>query len=156
MVEHARNFLSEKIDWKQLGRRGKFLIELDSLTDQLSRTFPGDGKANWGAARKALNIFLATCVRDHRFMTHHRLRHISKELELPLDRYAIEFLRMVAQDEESQAAIGKFKQIKKLKKPESDAIQNIAASVAKSLGCLRHELDFIASTDRDQKLLATG
>jgi hypothetical protein len=74
MVKQAREYLKE-LDLTALQNLGesKFAYWLDERTEELRRRFPEGAKGNWGAARKAINLFLENVLYD---------RFLSKEYRL--------------------------------------------------------------------------
>jgi len=149
MVAVAREFLSN-IDLDNLCSPARFVNELNARTAELAGQFPGNGRGNWGAARKSLNIFLSACSRDREFSKTHQIDSIVHLLELPLDSFAVKFLIAQTKDPASQASLEKFQNIKSLTSIVSDSIQAIAQNIAERIGCLRHDLDYIAWTTRDE------
>src|SRR5208283_1063473 len=64
----------------------QFKSLLDANTKDLMNSFP-KGARNWGAARKALNLFLRDVLYNHYLSQHFGFRQIEKWLEVPLDSY---------------------------------------------------------------------
>lgn len=150
MVKTARDYL-ETVDLKALAKCNdkQYIESLNRMTIELADLFPDGGNGNWGAARKAINIFLFACSRELVFSQAYGLDKIRPHLELPLDKYAIEHLRREAKAESEIALLDNWNAIKRLKKPLSDQIQAFAAAVAARKGCLRCELDLVAWTERN-------
>lgn len=57
---------------------------LDDQTRRLQRRLP-DSRKPWGVARKALNLFLRSCVYNHFLREVHGLEAVERWLEVPLD-----------------------------------------------------------------------
>lgn len=150
MVKTARDYL-ETADLKTLAgcNQEQYMMALDRMTDELSNRFPDGGKGNWGAARKAINIFLFACCRELVFSQAYGLDRIRPYLELPLDKYAIEHLRREAHSAIERAALEDWTAIKRLTKQLSDPIQELAMAIARQKGCFRCELDLMAWTERN-------
>ncbi len=113
-----------------------FVTVLNSETANLVGVLPNRAR-NWGAARKALNIFVRDCVYDRFLCEHFTLAPIHPWLELPLDSYAAVGLR--------ETSIGKrlpkWQTIKRLTQEDSAAYQQVACRVAARVGCYRVDLD---------------
>jgi hypothetical protein len=83
----------EKIDLGRFARQRSekaFLRHLDSETQRLQQTMPG---LAWGAARKALNIFLRDCLNNRWIEEKYQLSNIEAWLEIALDSYTGNGLR---------------------------------------------------------------
>lgn len=123
-----------------------FLVELDQATEDLSgRLCP----KNWGAARKALNLFLRDVMYDACLPVHHKLEgSLLCWLELPLDSRSVRFIKsegkaIAKQDGTCKLPLapkGKFT-IRDLVKPQSNQLQKYASVVASHKGYKRVELD---------------
>lgn len=113
-----------------------FLRVLDRETKKLMQALPV-GTKNWGAARKALNIFLRDCVYDRFLCEHFGLAQIHPWLELPLDSYAAVGLGKTLLG----SSLPKWDAIKRLKEEDSAAYQQVAREVASRLGCHPVDLD---------------
>jgi hypothetical protein len=70
----------------------EFRRALDKETERLRKNLP-KGAQNWGAARKALNIFLRDVLYNYHLSTEYRLRPIEKWLEVPLESYVATALK---------------------------------------------------------------
>ncbi|WP_370152099.1 hypothetical protein [Ferrovibrio sp.] len=150
MVKTARGYL-ETVDLKALAdcNQDQYMAVLDQMTDELANRFPDGGQGNWGAARKATNIFLFACCRELVFSRAYGLDRLKTYLEMPLDSYAIKYLRNKARSANEKTALDDWTAIRTLTKPLSDRIQEFAAAVARREGCFRCELDLIAWTERN-------
>ena len=88
VIATARNYLS-RIDLGKLAAarsEKEYLRLLDARTKTLADRFPGEAKGNWGAARKALNIFMRDCLYNAYLREHYDLGKMESWLEVPLDR----------------------------------------------------------------------
>ena len=77
--------------------------------DSLKRRLP-KGARSWGAARKALNIFLRDVLYNHYLRSHHGLDRLEDWLEVPLDRDVAVALRAESEGGE----LPRWKTIKRL------------------------------------------
>lgn len=139
MVECARDFL-RRLDLRALAKidAGSFDAFLDRQTLKLARSFPDGGNGNWGAARKSLNIFLRDVLYCRLLCDHFDLAHLEPSLEVPLDSHVYLGLSSDTDDPES---LPPWSGVKHLTPETSRELQNIAASVARSLGVPRVHLD---------------
>jgi hypothetical protein len=85
-VQRARNFLAA-LSLRGLDRVNSvgYLSWLDSNTERLRRSLPPKAK-KWGAARKAMNIFMRSVVYTTPLAEAYRLQHLLPYLEVPLDK----------------------------------------------------------------------
>ena len=65
--------------------RQAFRAALDRHTTRLMKRFPAGANNNWGAARKAMNIFLRDVLYSRPLCEHYGLAKLERWLELPLD-----------------------------------------------------------------------
>ena len=86
MVSKARTYLA-RLDLNKFRVRSAaaFRALLDGQTTELANAFPANGQGNWGAARKALNIFLRDVVESRSLCEQYQLQDIEPWLEVPLD-----------------------------------------------------------------------
>jgi len=106
--------------------------QTESLLDQLPIK-----RRPWGAARKALNLFLRDALYNKYLSRKHRIGRVEPWLEIPLDS-------AVARGLKTEAGRGRLPQwpgLKNLKPDVSDEFQGFASSHAKSLGIERVHLD---------------
>ena len=145
VVAKARCFMGE-LDLAEAGAAGAegYPAYLDDCTAKLMAYFPDKARENYGAARKALNIYLFACTRDHVARSRYSLDRIEPALELPIDKDAITYLKCKTQCEASRSALRGFDSIKGLCRKKHATIQAIASEVAEGKGVLRCELDFCA------------
>lgn len=137
MVECARKFL-RRLDLRPLSKPVKFDAWLDRQTLKLACDFPGEGKGNWGAARKSLNIFLRDALYSRPLCTHFTLAHLESSLEVPLDSHVYAGLVSDTDDPES---FPPWPGVKYLTSKTSRDLQARAAAVAHVLGVARVHLD---------------
>ncbi|GAA5524829.1 hypothetical protein Maes01_01388 [Microbulbifer aestuariivivens] len=87
VIDVARVYL-QKMNLKALGDVSSevdFQRFLNRHTKALANKFPNGAKGNWGAARKALNIFLRDCLYNHYLRGWLEIKHVEEWLEVPLD-----------------------------------------------------------------------
>ncbi len=111
-----------------------FARQLDAATRQLMECLPKHA-ANWGLARKLLNIFLRDCLYTSYLAKAHRLAKAEKLLEIPLDSITSKRIH------EAMPLLPKWPGVKYLDHATSDAYQTAALAVAKQHGVARAHLD---------------
>jgi hypothetical protein len=134
----ARRFLS-KLDLRQFKNlsENQFERRINTFTSKLMKQFPKASRKNWGAARKAINVFLEQAFYD-RFLTKaYKLDKLENVLELPLDRDVTRGLREHAE----QGNLPRWKGIKNLTPEDSQEFQEFAKRLAKKKGISRIYLD---------------
>lgn len=108
-----------------------FRKELDRQTVFVIRKLP-KGAQHWGAARKAINLFLAEAY-YHRFLCkEYHLARIEKFLEVPLDRQVAKFLINKARTM-SDSRLPRWRGIKHLTPTDSRRYQDFANDYATTL-----------------------
>lgn len=140
VIRRARNYL-KRMDLKPLKRvrnQKQFRKYLEERTRRLANSFPDGAKGNWGAARKAINIFLRDCSYNRHVSKAFILSKVNKWLEVPLDSHVAEGLAG-----NSSSPIKKWKSIKSLNLVTSDYYQELALRIAKDKGIARVDLDLI-------------
>lgn len=138
VVDAARNYLEElPLREFHVPTRTRFRRVLDKHTDQLQKKLPR-GARNWGAARKALNIFLRDVVYNQYLCRHYGLRRLERWLEVPLDR---DVATALIDDRPKSMHLPSWRSIKALTETRSDLFQNAARAVAKKRGVARVHLD---------------
>lgn len=117
----------------------KFSDWLDMNTEKLRKSFPKGARNSWGGARKAINLFLRSCLYNTYLHGEYHLEKKEYLLEVPLDRTVATGLY------EDASKIGimlpKWDAIKRLKKEDSDIYQNFACSLAFDRKIARVHLD---------------
>jgi len=138
MVSVARRFLRnlELSRFSSLSE-GRFSKVLEEHTLRLAEQFPVGGHGNWGAARKALNIFLRDVIYCRPLCDHYKLAYLEHQLELPLDSNCYEGLLVDADD----GAVPSWPGVKALNSAISDELQNVASTIAQRWGVPRVHLD---------------
>ena len=81
----------------------------------------------WGAARKALNLFMRSCICDHYLRSEYRLERIERLAEIPLDSIVARALKEKPGGDQLPAWPG----LKWLTKDQNDRFQAFAAEYAK-------------------------
>ena len=124
--ETAQNYLA-KMNLNPLikvSSENEYRSFLDRHTKALSNKFPSGAKGNWGAARKAINIFLRDCLYNTYICNAFDMEKMSEWLELPLDSYTGKALK------KTNSKLPRWKTIKGLKAEVSDKFQQAALSQA--------------------------
>lgn len=136
IIEIARQFLSS-LDFSPYNTSNPqhFATQLDVDTNRLIHAWPLKGRS-WGAARKALNLFLRDAIYNHWF--HNDLSKAYDFLEIPLDSYVATNLKT-----EYSGQLPRWRQIKTLTPDESILFQNAALELAKLRGINRVDLDIV-------------
>ena len=116
--------------------RKAFRQVLDAETKKLQSAFPPNAR-NWGAARKALNLYLRDCVYNRYIVESYSLQRIVPWLEVPLDQYVAKGIR---KNEEGQD-LPKWPTIRRLTPEISDKYQYVARIIAKKRNTLPVHLD---------------
>jgi hypothetical protein len=131
----ARTFLQD-VNLQKFSAKthSQFARVLEQYTNELQNSFPENSK-NWGAARKALNIFLRDVVYNKYLCERLNLEQIESWLELPLDKYVAEFLCIYDKN------LPRWHSIKYLSKEDSQLYQLAAARLANEKGVARIHLD---------------
>jgi hypothetical protein len=137
LVHAARSYLA-RIDVDQFVVKGPqaYRQVLNRKTRHFMTRLPR-GAANWGIARKLLNIFLRECLYTAYLTDRYPLERIEHYLELPLDSITSRELRKRA----GRGHLPRWPGIKHLSLSTSDEYQQCAQSVAQSLGIARIHLD---------------
>ena len=115
---------------------GRFLSTLDHTTESVKNAFPAGAK-NWGAARKAINLFLRDSVYNLDLSESHGLKKIRRWLEVPLDGDVGNALR----SEPEGKTLPRWPGLKKLTPEVSGKYQAVATKVAKRKRVARVDLD---------------
>jgi len=137
VIEVAQEHLAA-VDLSKFSVRneGDFLASLNAQTNRLKRAFP-HGAQNWGAARKALNLFLRDICYNRFLCERHALAQAEDWMEIPLDG-------LVARALKRKAGRGKLPQwpgINELTAGVSGSFQVFAREFAASKGISRVHLD---------------
>jgi hypothetical protein len=139
MVDIAQAFLTG-LELNELGKinsENQFRNWLNNKTSKLMNRFPAGAKTNWGAARKAINIFLEEMFYNRFLVEEYGLQKLECFLEVPLDNIVINKLIKEGRDK----ALPKWGGIKRLTLTDSRQFQEFARNVAKEKGTARVYLD---------------
>ena len=138
-IKAAREFIYT-LDLKKLRSitEDDFVVWLNDRTDEMSNRFPGEARGNWGAARKAMNVFLENAFYDRLLSEKYNLQNLYKILEIPLDSKVVRELRKDSHDPTISCTWDKWDMLDKkqftiigLKSGDSAIYQECAAEVAK-------------------------
>jgi len=116
----------------------QFKAVLDAHTDRLKFSFP-KGARHWGAARKALNLFLRDVLYNRYLSRHFAFQQIEKWLEVPLDSYAAKAIRK----NYGIKNLPPWKGVKYVTPEASQAYQDAATRLASSSAFARVHLDVL-------------
>ena len=114
----------------------KFASWLDRQTTALMRKAPNGAKHNFGAARKALNLFLRSASYNCCLNQAYKLDSLLPLLEVPLDSYAADHLKYHNHD-----LPRKWVGLKSVRKESHDKYQSAALLLAKQWKVNRVDLD---------------
>ena len=114
----------------------RFRQSLDDATRELQARFPR-GARRWGAARKALNIFLRESLYNTYLITAYQLDRAESQLELPLDSFVASGLREL----DETRSLPRWPLLKGLNPETSDAYQDVATALATKRKIARVHLD---------------
>jgi hypothetical protein len=109
---------------------------VDRATTKLVSTFP-TGAKNWGAARKAVNLYLRDVVYNRDLCLQFDLARIRPWLEVPLDK---DVGTALCREREGKH-LPEWDSIKRLDPSSSAAFQQVAAKVSKRRRVCRVDLD---------------
>ena len=145
MVKSARKYL-EELDLTALRKVGesKFTHWLDDRTEELRKCFPEDAQ-HWGAARKAINVFLENALYDRFLSKEYGLDALEGVLEIPLDSQTAKGLKKDLEDPKGNRltshTLPEWDSIKRLKPEVSRKFQDCANEVAQAEQTSRIYLD---------------
>lgn len=120
---------------KAIATQAQYEAWLDQQTEQLLNRFPIRNRP-WGAARKALNLFLRDCLYNKYLCAAYKMGKVERWLEIPLDSYISKELQSKASQ-----TLPRWPGLKHLKKPTSALYQDVATSWSKERGVSRIHLD---------------
>jgi hypothetical protein len=126
MVKIARNFLSKLNLKKFLVNESKFEKQLNDETERLRKKFPRKGQ-HWGAARKAINIFLRDVLYNKFLCDRLKFNRIEHYLEIPIDRYTANGIR-----EDSKKGFQRWNGVIHLTEEMNKKYQEAASDIAKN------------------------
>lgn len=137
LLGEIRLFLSElELDALADMTEEQFARRLDLATGQLRKRVT-HLRCQWGAARKALNLFLRDATYNHYLRKRYRLPAIEQWLELPLDGEVAARLRV----ETGGSSLPRWPGVRALSAPVSHRYQDFAATVASRRELARVHLD---------------
>ena len=114
--------------------RSRFDDQLNAATNELKSCLPGSA-AQWGVARKLLNIFLRDCNHDRFLCAAYNLARVKGWLEVPLDSHVATALR------EKDRSLPKWETVIGLEEHDSARYQQFASVLAARKGIDRIDLD---------------
>ncbi len=144
----AKKFLIEKLDISGIADKGVsgYRKWLDDKTNGLKATFPHECRNNWGAARKAINLFMVGAYFNKVLSKEYNLENFSNALEVPLDGKVADNLIIFAAEGLNRKL--KFPGIKNLQMDVSNQFQGVASEYARQKNIPRAELDIILWSER--------
>lgn len=120
----------QKIDHRQ------FEIWLDRQTGSLLDKLPLKNRP-WGAARKAINLFLRDALYNRYLCLHFKINKIESMLEVPLDRVIASSLKRIGK----RGQLPSWPGLKWLTKPASNQFQLFASEIAMKKKIKRVHID---------------
>ena len=126
--------------------QGGFQKLLDRHTAKLQKALP-DEAARFGAARKALNVFLRSVLLNTHLCEAYRFDRIEHLLELPLDSQSAAFLAA----QEDGGLLPRWRGIKGLEPGDSRVFQSFALDVAKRHSFPRIYLEMLCRGELAQR-----
>jgi hypothetical protein len=137
VINAAQEFLAV-LDLSELSTstKGDFPSHIDTATHSLLLALPKEAQ-NWGAARKAVNLFLRDALYNHYLTTKYKLHRIEEWLEIPLDRAVARGLKKLG----NKAELPVWPGLKKLSPEISAQFQLFAQDIARERGLARVHLD---------------
>lgn len=137
LIEASRRFF-KKINLPEIPTDPiRFKAWLDEKTMQLLNDFPTKAQ-NFGAARKALNLFLRSTVYNIHLNRAHNLDPLLPILELPLDSYAAKHLIIKGFGVKK---LPRWPGLKSLSEADHNEYQKAARSLSLDRGLQRVDLD---------------
>lgn len=148
LVEILRTYFEKEINLKMfvssLSNEKRYKRFLNTHTENILKRFP-KGAKSWGAARKGLNLFLRDIVYNKFFSQKYSIpadfeefNYFIRFMEIPLDKdVASQIYR------NSNAALPKWTNIKKLTPVINDLFQQQAYVLGRSQGIARVNLDLV-------------
>lgn len=149
VIKAAQDYLA-RIPLRQFRANveGSFLRTLDTETERLRKTLPR-GAQNWGAARKALNLFLRDICYNRFLCDRHGLSRSENWMEIPLDSLVAAFLKRKARHEKTR--LPRWPGLTGLTREVSAIFQAYAKQVALSQGISRVHLDMRVWTEERER-----
>jgi hypothetical protein len=144
IVQAARDSLKKiKINTFIQSSEDGFNSALNNVTVFIKSSFPHN-MDNWGAARKAINLFLRDVAYSKYLNEYFELDSIIPFLEIPLDSYTALWIC-----KEYEHDLPKWNGIKNLKHDDSDCFQKAAAVIAEKRKIKRVDLDILYWRNRN-------
>jgi len=109
--------------------KDQFIEWLDIQTEKILDQLPLRNRP-WGAARKAINLFLRSCLYNKYLCKQYNLHNYENWMEIPLDSAVAKGLRKEIQNKKFNKKIPRWPGLKYLEKETSDKYQQIAELVA--------------------------
>ena len=139
VVKTTREFFKNiKLQYFVTQNEVQFKKRLDLETNRLLTKFPVGAK-NWGAARKAINLFLRDVLYNSYLNRYYSFSKVEKYLEVPLDSFTVKGIKK----DRKNNSIPRWKGIKYLETSENKIFQGLANDIAKEKGIARVHLDLI-------------
>ncbi|MCX6563852.1 MAG: hypothetical protein NTU60_09635 [Candidatus Aminicenantes bacterium] len=141
VIDTAREFLTN-LDLNDfvVKQRAGFDTVLDSKTNRLRKDFPKKAQ-NWGAARKAINLFLRDSLYNRYLAERYQLDIIEPWLEIPLDSKVAKGLMRESRKLKIPIKSPVWPGIKNLSIEVSSQFQSLANEIARKKGLARIHLD---------------
>ena len=143
VIDAARQFLAglplRHLKGIEPSRYGKWL---DKATYELQASFPDGAKDKWGAARKAINIFMCHAQMNRELSSEYELDRLAEAMETPLDKLSATKLCEWAAGRRLPRWLG----VGSLTPEVSRAYQDFALEIAKQKGIPRACLDVLLWT----------
>jgi hypothetical protein len=138
VIGRARSFLQnlELSEFRAVSTNEQYLQFLEDKTMELSESFPDGAKGNWGAARKALNIFFRDCLYNAYLNKEYSIERLRGWLEIPLDGDVARNLYALY-----KPSLPKWPNIRCLTPEISSIYQQKASEKALKVGIARVDLD---------------
>lgn len=135
IVNSAREYCS-KIDIGKMASiesKDRFELELNRLTNGICRK----AGVEWGAGRKAINLFLREILYNHYFNLRFSFGKMEGYMEIPLDSITSKALKK----EKGGEDLPRWKGLVGLTREDSEEFQDFADRLAKGCGMARVHLD---------------
>jgi len=139
-VLHATQAVLQELDFFRIpdNSNKEFVKWLDQKTNIILRRLPVENNP-WGAARKALNLFLRDVFYNRYLYTNSNIQNVENWLEIPLDSAVAKGLKQ----NDLLGTLPKWPGLKHLSKKVSNKYQTIALKIAQSKDISRVHLDMI-------------
>jgi hypothetical protein len=138
VIRAARQYLGLNLDLTRLSvsNEEEFLRVLDEMTVELVDRFPKPAR-HWGAARKAINIFLREVCYNRFLAEAYVLKRLEEWLEIPVDKLVAGALRRL----DSAKRLPQWQGIKASTPEINQRYQQFAREIAVEKGLSRAALD---------------